>query len=67
MPMALDTGMDTQNLYSSPEFLSRHLRPENPERKIRVLRRIANLLAQRPSDALQELVDIERDFPSVTS
>lgn len=56
--MTVDTGMDTRNLYSSQDFLSRHLHPDNAERKVRVLRRIAHLLAERPGDALQELVNI---------
>jgi len=61
MPMTEDTGMDTQNLYSSVEFMSRKLRADNPERKIRVLRRIADLLAERSAGALQELVNIAVD------
>jgi hypothetical protein len=59
--MTTDTGMDTQHLFTSADFMSRKLRPDDAERKIRVLRRIADLLAERPAGALQELVNIAVD------
>ncbi len=59
--MTEDSGMDTQNLFSSVDFMSRKIRPDNPERKIRALRRIAKLLAERPAGALQELVNLAVD------
>lgn len=55
---ARDTGMEMQDLFVSPDFLSRDLGHRDPQREIRALRRIAEVLAERPENALQSLVEI---------
>lgn len=54
----IDTGMEMHDLFDSPEFQSRGRLHHDPAREVRVLRRMANILAERPADALQELVEI---------
>ena len=61
METAINTGMEVQDLFASPDFLSRDLGHRDPKREIRALRRIAELLADRPESALQGLVEIAVD------
>lgn len=58
---ALNTGMEVQDLFASSDFLSRDLGHRDPQREIRALRRIAELLAEHPENALQGLVEIAVD------
>jgi hypothetical protein len=55
---AIDTGMEMHDLFESPEFQSRGTLHHSSAREVRVLRRMAKVLAERPADALQELVEI---------
>lgn len=61
MEQALDTGMEMQDLFASTDFLSRDFGHRDPQREIRALRRIAELLAEHPENALQGLVEIAVD------
>lgn len=56
--VAIDTGMEMHDLFESPEFQSRGKLHHDPAREVRVLRRMASILAERPADALPTLVEI---------
>lgn len=56
--VAIDTGMEMHDLFESPEFQNRGKLHHDQAREVRVLRRMTNVIAERPADALQELVDI---------